>query len=553
MSQETSTISQKPQLKKKFTLFSNFKNLTSKHYTFVVLILLITLISGLPLMNLFKLALRQFHFSLFDESLISPVLNTLVISLFTTFFALLIGTTMGFLVSRTNLGLKNKLKSTLLYPYIIPPYLSAIGWIILANPSVGILKSIFPFLNIYSLGGIVLVLTLYTYTFVFLNVVNTLENMDGSLEESARMCGANPLKIFFTITLPLLRPTLIGSGIIVLLTTLSSFGVPYMVGQPGKVFVLTTKIYQLIKVGTADALAQAMALSLPIVILSFVLLYISEKWLGQRNFSLVSGKHNRKLEINLRAWKIPVTVLFLTFIFVALVMPFATILATSFMKVYGEWNLSLHNYYAVFFENQNTFLALKNSLMLAFGSAAIIAFISFFIAYYKQKTHFRFRNTLATFAAVPYATPGTILALAILFSLLGTNAFFILLFAYIAKYLSYGVKVMSNSVSQVDSSLEEASLMCGASWLKTLRKIWFPVIKSAFTTCIFLVIAPIFSELTMSVLLAGPDSPTIGTRLFQLQEYESPPQASVVAVLVLVVVLGLNKLAKVLSKGKLGI
>lgn len=525
----------------------------AKRFIFVFCIAWVALLCGWPLVNLFKLAFLRFDITLFNKTLINPVANTMIIALCVSLAATALGTITGFLIARTNIGFKKNFKGVLLYPYIIPYYLSAIGWIILANPSVGILKTIFPSINIYTLSGIILVLTLSLYTFVFLNVLNTLENMDGSLEESAQMCGASPFKIFSTITLPLLRPTLIGSGIIVFLTSLSSFGVPYMVGQPGRIFVITTKIYQLIKVGTPEAISQAMLLSVPIIIVSYILLTISEKWLGQKNYALITGKHNRKLEINLKKYRWPFTFFILGFIFTALILPFGTILITSFMKVYGDWDLSLHNYYAVFFENQNTFKALYNSIFLAFVGAALIAMVSFFLAYFKQKTKFRFRNNLAVIAAVPYATPGTILALAILFTFLGMPALFLLLFAYVAKYMSFGVKVMSNSVSQMDTSLEEASLMCGASWLKTLRKIWFPIIKTAFTTCLFLVIAPLFSELTMSVLLAGPDAPTIGTRLFQLQEYESPPQASVVAVLVLVVILGLNKLTKILSKGKLGV
>lgn len=526
--------------------------LTTKRGFFFLTIFIVLILSGWPLGNLLRLGLRSIDLSLFDAGVLKVVINTLILGVFATLFSLILGTTFGFLLERTNVLGKKNIKSFLLYPYIIPSIIMAIGWMILANPGVGLIKPLLPWINIYSMPGIVLVETLSWYTFVMLNVMNVLSEMDGSLEESARMCGASPSRIFFTVTLPLLKPALIGSAILVFLCSVSSFAVPAILGGPGKIYVLTTKIYQWIKIGTPGSVLEAMMLSIPIVIMAFVLGYAAEKWLTRRSFATLTGKHNRKLEINLRQWRWPVSLLFFFFGLIFIAMPLATILVTSLMKSYGDWNLSFGNYVWLLWR-EDTQAAILNSLGLAVVGAVIIAVLSFFIAYYRQKTHYRMRNLLVTLASLPYAAPGTILAMAILFTFSGASAYFLLLFAYVAKYLNYGIRVLSPAVSNIDKSLEESSLMCGASWLKTITTVWLPVLKGTFATTIFLLIAPLFSECTMSLMLSGPEAPTVGIRLFHLQEYESPPLASVLAVVILVLVAGLNLIAKKLSRGKLGV
>lgn len=521
---------------------------TIKRAWFWLIATITAIVCGLPLFNLVRMALAGFDARAFDAGVARATGNTIVLAVGTTVCSLAVGTTCGFFLSRTNLPFKKRLKSFLLYPYVIPPFISALGWVVLGNPQAGLLGKILPGVNVYSMTGLILVESLFWYTYVLLNVGNVLEAMDGSLEESARMCGASPARIFMTVTLPLLKPTLIGSGLIVFLCSASSFGVPAIIGSPGKIFVLTTTILNFIR---SAQLGKAMTLSLPILVVALALIFLSDRWL-RKSYATLTGKHNRKLEINLRGWRWPAALGFALFCLCATGLPLATILVTSLMSYYGNWNLSLDNYRTVL-SMPETLWSLADSLLLAVGGALILCFLSFFIAYYKEKTRYRFRNTLAAFATLPYATPGTIVALAIFFSLIGAHPALLLLCAYVAKYLSHGIKVMSPSFVNVDKSFEEASLMCGASWPKTVLKIWLPVLKGTVSTGLFLLIAPLFSELTMSVLLASNDFPTVGTRLFHLQEYENPNHAAVLAVVVLALVIGLNAAVKKMSKGKLGV
>lgn len=522
---------------------------TVKRAFFWVVAALTVVVCGLPLLNLVRMAVAGFDVSVFDARLFRAVSNTLTLAVCTSLCSLTVGTLCGFFICRTNLPFKKTLKTILLYPHVIPPFISSLGWVILGNPRVGLLSKIIPGINIYTMSGLVLVETLFWYTYVMLNVHNVLDGMDGSLEESARMCGASPARTFCTVTLPLLKPTLIGSGLIVFLCSISSFGIPAIIGSPGKIFVLTTTILNFIR---SAELGKAMTLSLPILAAALALIFLSDLWLRKRSYATLSGKHNRKLAINLRGARWPAAVVFLTFWLCAIGLPLATIVVTSLMSYYGNWNLSFDNYRVVL-ANGDTLESLGNSLWLSVTGAFLICSLSFFVAYYREKTRYRFRNTLTTFATLPYAAPGTIVGLAVFFSLIGQPTALLLLAAYVAKYLSQGIKVMSPAFANIDKSLEESSLMCGATWIKTLAKVWLPLMKGTISTGMFLLIAPLFSELTMSVLLATNDFPTVGTRLFHLQEYENPSHAAVLAVIVLAFVIGFNTFVKKMSRGKLGV
>ncbi len=529
--------------------------MNARRLTYYTIVLLVIALCLWPLINLIYIGVRSFSFDLiFNKTIYEATVNTFTIAGLTMFFTLILGTVTAFYVARTNIPYKNLLRTILLYPYLIPSYLIAVGWIILANPTVGYLNSVLPIFNIYGIGGIVFVETMVLYTFVFLNVFGALTQMDGSLEESARLCGASPFRIFFDITLPLLKSTLVGSGLVVFLSSLSSFGVPAMIGGPAKKYVLTTYIYQIIKAGTTLSLAKATALSLPVVLVAYLLLYTSQKILKKKNFKTLTGKHNRKVEINLRWMKWPSFFIFILFSFLTIGLPVNTIIIFSFLPRYGVWDFTLDNYRDVLFDPSGTTLeAFKNSLCISLGCAFIIAIISLLIAYYSSKSKYRMINTLSSIAALPYAIPGTILALAIMFTFGGFNPIVVLMTAFIAKYLSFGVKIMTPAVGSVDSALEEASLVCGASWTQTIRKIWWPIMRPAITSTCFLVFSPLFCELTMSILLIGPSTPTLGARLFQLNEFVGPTQSTVLSVIVLAIVITLNIIIKKLSKGKLGV
>ncbi|MES2768654.1 MAG: ABC transporter permease subunit, partial [Bdellovibrionota bacterium] len=235
--------------------------------------------------------LKSFDQVLHSATTLRAIKNTLMVSLSVSALSALIGVPLAWLLSRTDFPASRKFRSWLCLSYAIPPYIGAIAWIFLANPTTGLLNKIFGLnLNIYSFGGLVWVEASFLYTFILLTVHASLERMDSSFEEAARLSGASPLKIFKDITLPLIRPALLGSSLLVFLATAASFGVPALIGSPARIYLITTQIYTFQKMGSLSGLYKAGALSMFLLLFAVITLIIQQKILNKSQFKTVSGK-----------------------------------------------------------------------------------------------------------------------------------------------------------------------------------------------------------------------------------------------------------------------
>lgn len=527
------------------------------------------------------ISFTNYQMAFADASTFKALWNTLMVSTGTMICTVILGVPLGWLISRTDLPWRKGFKTLLMLPYIIPPYIGAIAWIQLLNPKVGYIntwfKTIFglsesPF-NIYSIAGLILVLSLFFYPFVLMATTTALDNMDNSLEESARMSGASQWKVLKDVTFPLILPSIISGAFLAFVATAASFGVPAIIGR-NQIFVLTTLIYKYINLGTLEGPKMAIAVSVVLMIGAAIILSANAFFSSQRKYVLLTGKSTQKYITPLGKARIPVFLCILTFFLVMILLPLGTIFMTSLLKTWGRGfgldNLSFNNYTALLFQMGDvsssikalakvTQMALFNSLMLAVGTATIAVFIGALIAYINVKTNLKGRHLVDLFAAIPYATPGTIVALGVIlaftnrFGINLANTLMILLIAYCIKYLSFAVRTVASSLEQLDDSLEEAGIMSGASWFKTLQTIIIPILKPSLIAGWFLIFMPTFSELTMSILLFGPKTATVGTVLYELQTYESPPLAAVLACLIVIIVLSANAVVKKITGGKYGI
>lgn len=495
--------------------------------------------------------------------------NTLKLSSWVTFVCSFIALFLSWILARTNIPFVDRLRTWLCLPYAIPPYIGAIAWIALANPSTGILTKIFGKLapNIYSFQGLVWTLTCFMYTFVLLTCLSFLENMDSSLEEAAQISGASKWRIYWDITLPLLRPALFSGLGLTFLATAASFGVPALIGTPARIYLLTTQIYTYQKMGTLTGPFQASAISIILLVFAFIILSTNSYLMRSKKFAIVSGKSSRLSRIDLGRWKWPLFLLVCLFLFLVFFLPLLGLFVSAFSKVQGQFswqNLSFDTWKMVLFNTNETARSFSNSFILALGSATFASLFGLFIAYIQIKTKLPGRSLLDTLATLPYSAPGPVVALALIltfgpsffglpFSLYGTMG--ILFLAYIVKYLSFSVKTNSDALAQVHDSLAEASRVSGASWGQTMRYIWLPLLRTSMMASWFLIFLPVFSELTMTLLLTAPGLETVGTLIFQMQEYGdvSGSGASVLALLVVALTLFLNYAIKKLSNGKYGL
>jgi len=528
-----------------------------------------------------------------SSMLMKAVVNSLLLSSGVALLSTFIGVALSYILARTDIPMANFWRSAFVLPYAIPPIVGAIAWILLANPSNGHLNNLFGWhLNIYSFTGLLFVESTFLYTTVLLVILKSLETMDPSLEEAARMSGATPFKSFLTITLPLLKTPIFNGFVLSFLGTLASFGVPALIGTPGGIFLMTTQIYTFQKMGSMAGLLKAGALSFYLLVGTLILLFISEGPLSRKQYSIVTGKTPRQNRISLGFWRLPIFLVLVFLIMIIFALPMASIIFSAFSKVQGNLtfsqltdisNYSLENFNRIFFETAETGRAFKNSFLAAGGAslfALVVGLLLAFILRYlrmsspvtmiKNQTSKKWslRQMLerlpSPLISVPYATPGTVLALALMVGfgpgifknwLPLNNTLLIIILAYFLKYLSFSYKTMNDGVGQIDRCLDEASRLSGAGPWRTFINIWVPLLRPSMFAAFFLVFMPALFEVTMSVLLAGPGQETVGTLLFQLQEYgdHAGGGPAVLAVAIVLPCAFVNFFLKWISKGKYGL
>ncbi len=489
--------------------------------------------------------------------------NTLIVCGSSVILSTLISLPLAWLFTRTNLPAKGFWRTTFCLPYAIPPFLGAIAWIYLANPSNGLLLVIFPWLNIYSLTGLIFVMTAFFYTYVLINLLTAMEKIDPSLEEAAKISGAGAFQVFFRITLPLVTPSLISGMLLAFLSAIASFGIAALIGNPAGITLMTTQIVLFQKMASYTGLKLSGILSLSLLFIA-LLVFILDHLISKRfRFSLVTGKTARVSLIELGNKKIWAILFLSVLAFVLFVLPVGAILYAALMRVQGEHslaNLGLQNFETIFMKTDETWRAVRNSFILAFGAGLLCTIFGYFLAQSGKSVSGPVNKIKEGFIAIPYAVPGTVLSFALILTTLSLklplyNTLGIILLAYFAKFLNFSYRMVNDGVSQVDQSLIDAAHVAGAESFQVFWRIWLPILRPFLMASFFLVFMPAFSELTMTVLLTGPGNETIGTLIFQMQEYgdASGGGAAVLAFFVLLVITSMNMILKLSTKGKYGL
>ncbi len=528
-----------------------------------------------PFASLFKhLLITEIMPHPFFETFRSPLLrkallNTFLLALAVAALSAIFGLALAFLFTRTDFPLRSWWRGAFVLPYTVPPIVGAIAWILLANPSNGFINSWTGLhLNIYSFTGLVLVETSFLFTYVLLILLKAIEAIDPTLEEAARMSGASSWKTFCHVTLPLLQAPLFNGFLLAFLGTTASFGVPALIGTPGGIFLLTTQIYTFQRMGSMAGILKASSLSLILMGLTLVILFLSEGPLRIRQFATISGKTPRPQLASLGGWKYVLVILIAIVFFILFLLPLGAIVIAAFSQVQGvlSWsNFGFLNVERILFHTDETARAFSNSLLFA-GAAGIFCVLSgFFLAYaFKYVFSPNYKRPTSILVALPYVTPGTVLALALMVGFgpglvghwwpLNSTALLIIL-AYSIKYLNFSYKTLEDGVGQIHPCLDEASRLSGAGTLKTMWYIWWPLLRPSLVASFFLVAMPAMFEVTMTVLLTGPGLETIGAFMFHLQEYgDLGGGGPAVLALMVIIPTGLfNFFIKFISKGKYGL
>ena len=462
------------------------------------------------------------YLAMFEEDL-QVIINTVVIAVVATVMAVLIGFTLAWILTRTNVPGREKLERLMELPYYMTPLVGALAWAVLASPKSGFFNQIWRWsggtgdlVNIYSMFGIAWIMALFEGTVAFVMIAAAMKSMDPALEESARVMGASKLRTALTVTLPLVMPGVLGATLFVFAEMLGSFAAALVIGIPARVYVITTAIWDsTLSYPPAYGRASAMGLTLFVVMFAMLTFY---RWVvGRGSFATITGKafRPRLMDMGRMAWLLfGVCALY---VFLAVLLPIAALLLTSFQRfataLLGQAQYTLANYeLALALGPVRT--ALANSLMLGLGVATTGVIVMALLVWVIYRSQLAGRGSIEYLVMFPQAVPRLVFGLALLWAWLNMpipiyGTLWLLALAYFTVMLPLGVRTLAGVVLQIDKSLEECARVCGASWLYQLRTVTLPLLKPGVLAAWLLIFMACVRELGASVFLMGPNAKVI--------------------------------------------
>ncbi|MGH7845358.1 MAG: ABC transporter permease [Candidatus Binatia bacterium] len=477
--------------------------------------------------------------------------NTLKFALASSSLSFIFGTFLAWICERTNSPFRGTITTLVIVLFIIPGILETVAWILLLSPKIGLINLMLRHitglsdfsLNIYSFGGMVWAEAMGLYPLVFLLMSAAFRSQDVAMEEASLTCGAGTLTTLRRITLRLVTPAMLSVFLIVFIRAVESFEVPALIGVRAGIFVFTTKIYSALQrlrpyYGIAGAYALVL-LSLSALGLYF---YYRVTKAAER-FVTITGKGYRPRRIDLRRWKYVSGLLGLAITTFTTLLPVINLVWSSLTPYMAPPSfemvsqLSLQSYQRLYtfpFAQQ----AFWNSLILSFSSATAVMLLTSCLAWITVKSKLPGRFLIDNLAFLPIAIPGLVLGVSLLVFYLTVpipiyGTLWILLVAYITKYLPYGIRSASASMIQISKELEEASVASGAGWLQTFRKVLLPLLMPGFVAGWIYIAVVSLRELSTSILLYTQESIVLSILVFDL--WESGLYSSVAALGVLMV------------------
>ena len=475
------------------------------------------------------------HFENIVESLgdVKTLLtNSMIFSVGSAGIALVYGTALAWLAERSDAPFRRLAYISAYVSFAIPGIIKVVGWIMLMGPKAGILNAPIvaltgaPLFNIFSLSGMVLVESFLWIPIVFLLMATPFRSMDPSLEEAATTAGSTGWQVFRKVTFPLALPSVLAVLILTFIRSLEAFEIPALIGIPAGVEVLTTKIYLQIKGGLIPKYGEASAYSIILIGLVALGLYPYYRITSKTyKFTTISGKAYRPHRIQLGKWHWVGGLLMLVLPLLQF-LPIVAIAWSSFLpfaQVPSRKALSLltFNNYVTAFNDSGIIRSVMNSLTVSMTSATGAILITFFAAWLIVRASIKSRWILDQMAMLPLVFPGIVMGIAILKMYLMLplpvyGTLWILILAFIARYLPYGIRFSHSALLSLHKELEEGAMVSGASWFQMVRQVVVPLIMPALLAGWIYVFLITFKELSIALLLYSPGSQVVAVTIWEL-------------------------------------
>ncbi len=524
-------------------LLDRLRNIEPVNLVWAVLVAALLFLVAAPLLKLFSVSfetqgtgaftLANYATAYGRARYLDALVNSLTLGLSSATIAVVLAVPMAWAVSRTDMPGKGLTWAVVLGAFVVPPYLGAIGWILLAGPNSGFVNQAWRWLtgaegalvNVYSFPGLALVIALHSFPLVFILVKSALDLISSEMEDAANILGAGAWTAMRRVTLPLAWPAVLGGFILVFLETIALFGTPAIIGIPARINVVTTQLWQFFEYPVRVEVAAAYAM--PLLLVTIGLIGVQKLLLGRKGFVSQTGKGGERRMVRLGpfrwalfAWCAGVGAL-------AVAMPVLVLVQASFAKAWGRGfaldNLTFRNYSLLLFEHEMALTSIWNTVWFAAASATLAGAIALLVAYVVNRRLIRFGEALGFLCMAPFVIPGIVMAIGFYaayasppLALYGTAALLIL--AFTARFLPIAYANSQAAVRAVHPEMEEAARILGAGRLRSIARVTAPLLKKSLLGGWLVVFIVASRELSAAIFLVGPRTRTMSVLLYDLSE-----------------------------------
>lgn len=539
-------------------------NLEPSFLLWVVLVGVLALLVVYPLFwllvgSLYSPGSGEFTFANFATAYgriryIAAFRNSVVMGLAVTAACAVIAVPMAWAVSRTNMPGKGLVRALTLGAFIIPPYLGALAWILLAGPNAGWLNSALKrfagleegVFNIFSFPGLVFIIAVYSYPYLFVFTSAALDTVSSEMEDAANILGARKWQTVRRITLPLVLPAILGGAIITFLEAIALFGSPAMIAIPARYNVVTTQLLEFFSYPVRVEVAEAYAL--PLLAVTVALYLLQQRLIGRRGHVTLTGKGGERRMIELGPWRWMALGGCLAVSALSVIMPLVIIGQAAFAKAWTRGfsadNLTWSNFHYILFEQQATAQAVINTFLYAASAASFALALALAIAYVVERRLLPLGGLLGFLCMAPFVVPGIVLAIGFYaayaskpFFLYGTAAIMIL--AFITRFLPIAYANAGAAIRGINPEMEEAVRILGGGRLLAVRKIVAPLLKNSLLGAWLLVFIPATRELSTAIFLYGPNTRVMSVMLLNLTDEGRLEPAAAFGLLLLIVIIAI--------------
>ena len=464
---------------------------------------------------------------------IEALRNSLMLGAAVSALTLLFAVPMAWAISRTDMPGKHLIRLGAFGAFVTPPYLGAIGWILLAGPNAGWLNRAWMGLtgaehglfDIYSFPGLTFIIAIYSFPYVFIFTSAALEVVSSEMEDAASILGAGVLRTTWKVTLPMVMPAILGGVIVTFLEAIALFGSPALIALPARFNVVTTQLWQFFSYPVKVEVAAAYAM--PLLGITVALFWLQSRITRRKGYVALTGKGGARRPIRLGAWRWAMLGYCLLIVSMSVLLPYLALSQAAFARAWGQGvslaNFSLDNFHFILFEHRTAQQSVINSFVYAAWAACLAIGLALAIAYIVTRELLPFAKLLGFVAMAPFVIPGIVLAIGFYaayapppLALYDTAA--ILVLAFTTRFLPIAYANGAAAMRSFNPEMEEAVRILGGTRLTAIRRVVAPLLKRSLVGAWLLVFIPATRELSAAIFLYGPNTRTMSVMLFDLSE-----------------------------------